>query len=72
MKAKAIDASHVGLKPALDAGLQPRAAEQLLRFYDEPHRYYHNRVHIREMFDAALYDLEQRTLVMLSSSSLAI
>ena len=54
MNAKAIEASHPGLKPALEAGLQPRAAEQLLRFYDEPHRYYHNRVHIREMFDAAL------------------
>jgi hypothetical protein len=47
MNAKAIDASHPGLKPALDAGLQPRAAEQLLAFYDEPHRYYHNRVQIR-------------------------
>lgn len=54
MNAKAIDASHAALKPALDAGLQPLAAEQLLQFYDEPHRYYHNRVHIREMFDAAL------------------
>ena len=54
MKKKAIDASHPGLKPALDAGLQPRAAEHLLAFYDEPHRYYHNRVHIREMLDAAL------------------
>jgi predicted metal-dependent HD superfamily phosphohydrolase len=54
MTTKAIDASHPGLKPALDAGLQPRAAEQLLAFYDEPHRYYHNRVHIREMLDAAL------------------
>ncbi len=54
MKAKAIDVSHPALKSALDAGLQPRAAEHLLRFYDEPHRYYHNRVHIREMFDAAL------------------
>jgi hypothetical protein len=43
MNAKAIDASHPGLKPALDAGLQPCAAEQLLAFYDEPHRYYHNR-----------------------------
>jgi predicted metal-dependent HD superfamily phosphohydrolase len=31
-----------------------RAAEQLLAFYDEPHRYYHNREHIREMLDAAL------------------
>jgi predicted metal-dependent HD superfamily phosphohydrolase len=54
MNTKAIEASHPGLKPALDAGLQPRAAEELLAFYDEPHRYYHNRVHIREMFDAAL------------------
>lgn len=59
MNAKAIDAAHPGLKPALDAGLQPRAAEQMLAFYDEPHRYYHNRVHIREMFDAALkHDLK--------------
>jgi hypothetical protein len=32
---KAIDASHPGLKPALDAGLH-RAP--LLAFYDEPHR----------------------------------
>ena len=54
MTRKAINASHPGLKPALDAGLQPRAAEHLLAFYDEPHRYYHNRVHIREMLDAAL------------------
>lgn len=54
MPATAIDAGHPGLKPALDAGLQPRAAEQLLAFYDEPHRFYHDRVHIREMFDAAL------------------
>jgi hypothetical protein len=38
MNTKAIDASHPRLKPALDAGLQPRTAEQLLAFYDEPHR----------------------------------
>lgn len=49
-----LDSSHPALKPALDVGLQPRAADQLLAFYDEPHRHYHNRVHIREMFDAAL------------------
>lgn len=68
MPVPAIDASHPGLRPALDAGLQPRAAEHLLAFYDEPHRYYHNRAHIREMFDVAL----QRELNLSAAQVLAV
>ena len=52
MNTKAIDAS--GAETCARRRLQPRAAEHLLAFYDQPHRYYHNRVHIREMLNAAL------------------
>jgi len=54
MQVTALNPSHPALRPAMAAGLQPRAAEQLLAFYDEPHRHYHNRAHIREMLDASV------------------
>ena len=64
----AVDAGHPALRPALDAGLTPDAASQLLAFYDEPHRSYHNRVHIGEMLDASL----QHELNLSAAQTLAV
>ena len=63
-----LDAGHPALKPALDAGLTPGAAAQLLRFYDEPHRSYHNRVHVREMLDASI----RHELMLSAAQALAV
>lgn len=45
---------HAALQPAVDAGIDRTRIGQVLRFYDEPHRRYHDRAHLREMLDAAL------------------
>lgn len=60
--------SHPALKCLLRLGLTPTVVEQVLRFYDEPHRRYHDRVHLREMFDAAL----QLNLGLTPAQTLAI
>ncbi len=44
---------HAALQPAVDAGFDRIRIGQVLRFYDEPHRRYHDRAHLREMLDAA-------------------
>lgn len=49
-----LDHRHPALAPLLEAGFAPGRLEQVLAFYDEPHRAYHNRVHLLEMFDAAV------------------
>lgn len=49
----ALNAGHPTLAPLLAAGFEAERIEQVLRFYDEPHRRYHDRRHLREMFDAA-------------------
>jgi predicted metal-dependent HD superfamily phosphohydrolase len=49
-----IDHRHPALRPLLEAGFAPNRLEQVLGFYDEPHRAYHDRAHLREMFDAVV------------------
>src|SRR5262249_34292164 len=49
-----LDHRHQALAPLLAAGFAPGRLEQVLAFYDEPHRAYHGRVHLREMFDASV------------------
>jgi predicted metal-dependent HD superfamily phosphohydrolase len=56
MTASALNAQHRAFEPAVSAGMSPRAIDQLLAFYDEPHRSYHSRVHVQEMLDASLAD----------------
>lgn len=50
--------SPTGTHPALAslrrAGFHSQRVDQVLTFYDEPHRRYHDREHIGEMLDAAL------------------
>lgn len=50
----ALNAGHPALAPLLAVEFDPQRVEQVLRFYDEPHRRYHDRRHLREMFDAAV------------------
>lgn len=50
----ALNAGHPALAPLLAAGFEPQRVEQVLCFYDEPHRRYHDRRHLHEMFDAAV------------------
>lgn len=45
---------HAAFGPLIRIGFSPERIEQALGFYDEPHRSYHNRVHLREIFDVAL------------------
>lgn len=49
----ALDHRHPALQPLLAAGYPAARIEQVLAFYDEPHRRYHNRVHLHEMLDTA-------------------
>lgn len=49
-----LDHRHPALAPLLEAGFAPGRLEQVLVFYDEPHRAYHDRQHLVEMFDASL------------------
>jgi predicted metal-dependent HD superfamily phosphohydrolase len=50
---RAFDAGHAAFRPLLDRGLPAAIVTQALAFYDEPHRCYHDRRHLQEMFDAA-------------------
>lgn len=50
----ALDPRHPALIPLLQAGFPAARLEQILAFYDEPHRRYHNRVHLREMLDTSI------------------
>jgi predicted metal-dependent HD superfamily phosphohydrolase len=50
----ALDHRHPALAPLLAAGFAPGRLEQVLAFYDEPHRAYHDRQHLLEMFDASI------------------
>jgi predicted metal-dependent HD superfamily phosphohydrolase len=45
------DAMHPALRQLRSAGMSDETIAQVLAFYDEPHRAYHSRVHVREMFD---------------------
>ena len=49
-----LDPSHAALEPLIVAGFGPERIAQVLRFYDEPHRCYHDRRHLREMLDEAV------------------
>jgi predicted metal-dependent HD superfamily phosphohydrolase len=49
-----LDHRHKALAPLLGAGFAPGRLEQVLEFYDEPHRAYHDRRHLLEMFDASI------------------
>lgn len=49
-----IDARHPALGPLVEAGFPAARIDQVLAFYDEPHRAYHDRQHLVEMFDASL------------------
>ncbi len=49
-----LDHSHPALVPLIEAGFAPKRLDQVLAFYDEPHRAYHDRQHLVEMFDASL------------------
>lgn len=48
------DAMHPALHAVRGAGLSTQTLAQVLAFYDEPHRVYHDRTHVREMLDHAL------------------
>src|SRR5215470_988753 len=49
-----LDHRHPAFQPLIEAGFAPGRLEQVLEFYDEPHRAYHDRQHLVEMFDASL------------------
>jgi predicted metal-dependent HD superfamily phosphohydrolase len=48
------DALHPALAALRAAGMPAQRIAQVLAFYDEPHRAYHSRVHVREMLDQAV------------------
>lgn len=49
-----LDYRHPALAPLLAAGFAAARLDQVLGFYDEPHRAYHDRRHLREMCDAVI------------------
>jgi predicted metal-dependent HD superfamily phosphohydrolase len=49
-----LDHRHPALVPLLEAGFAAGRVDDALAFYDEPHRAYHDRQHLLEMFDAAV------------------
>jgi len=49
-----LDHRHPALVPLLEAGFAAGRVDEALAFYDEPHRAYHDRQHLLEMFDAAV------------------
>jgi predicted metal-dependent HD superfamily phosphohydrolase len=48
------DAAHPALRELRNAGMRAETIAQVLAFYDEPHRAYHSRVHVREMLDQSV------------------
>jgi predicted metal-dependent HD superfamily phosphohydrolase len=48
-----LNSYHPALAPLLALGMREETLAQVLGFYDEPHRHYHNRIHLREMFETA-------------------
>jgi predicted metal-dependent HD superfamily phosphohydrolase len=48
-----LDHGHPALRPLLASGYPGERVDEVLSFYDEPHRHYHNRVHLQEMLDTA-------------------
>jgi predicted metal-dependent HD superfamily phosphohydrolase len=48
-----LSATRPGLASLPAAGYSVERIAQVLSFYDEPHRHYHDRQHVYEMFDAA-------------------
>lgn len=68
MNPNVLDHRHPGLLPAVAAGLTGKQVDDVLSFYDEPHRSYHNRLHLREMFDVA----QQLSVNLTPVQSLAI
>jgi predicted metal-dependent HD superfamily phosphohydrolase len=52
--ADVLSPQHAAFAPLIQAGFSAGRIEQVLTFYDEPHRSYHDRVHLREIFDATL------------------
>jgi predicted metal-dependent HD superfamily phosphohydrolase len=63
-----LNANHRAFVPLIRAGFAPVHIEQVLTFYDEPHRVYHDRVHLREIFDASL----ELDLLLTPAQSLAL
>ena len=49
-------------------GLSGARIEQVLRFYDEPHRCYHDRRHLREIFD----EVQRHELPLAPEQALAL
>lgn len=52
--ARANDALHAALASLRSEGMPAGAIAQVLSFYDEPHRAYHARAHVREMLDQSV------------------
>ncbi len=48
-----LDPQHPALHTLRGAGFSSERIAQVLAFYDESHRHYHNRLHLHEMFDMA-------------------
>ncbi len=48
-----LDPGHPALAPLLRSGYPADRIAQVMAFYDEPHRRYHDRRHLREMLDIA-------------------
>jgi predicted metal-dependent HD superfamily phosphohydrolase len=48
-----LDPGHPALAPLLSSGYPADRIAQVMSFYDEPHRRYHDRRHLREMLDIA-------------------
>jgi predicted metal-dependent HD superfamily phosphohydrolase len=51
--AGSLDPDHPALRNLPQAGFGRERVAQVLALYDEPHRCYHDRLHLREMLDAA-------------------
>lgn len=49
-----LDDRHPALRPLLSSGYPAARVRAVLALYDEPHRHYHDRTHVREMLDAAV------------------
>lgn len=63
-----LDHRHPALRPLRDTGYPDGRIDQVLAFYDEPHRHYHNRTHLREMLDVA----QQMDCALLPAQALAL